>query len=182
MSGPAWPWYVAGPIVGLMVPLSLVIGGRRWGLSSTFRHVCAIASPVKPAFLRYNWKKESWSLFFAAGAVIGGFLAAQWMPNADVPSISPKTIAAIRSLGFEVPRGLVPAEAFSFSHLATWRGFVMVVVGGFLVGFGTRYANGCTSGHAITGVAMREWPSLLATICFFVGGLLMTHVLFGWIF
>lgn len=179
---PAWPWYVAGPIIGLMVPLAILIDNKRWGLSSSFRHLCAMASPVKPAFLRYDWRKDSWNLFFVSGAIIGGFVAAHWIPNAAVPSINPKTVAAIRAIGFDTPRGLVPTEAFAFSQLATWRGFVMVVVGGFLVGFGTRYANGCTSGHSITGLAMREWPSLVATICFFIGGLLMTHVVFAWIF
>ena len=177
-----WPWYVAGPIVGSMVPLALLIGNRRWGVSSSFRHLCAMASPVKPTFLRYDWKRESWSLFFAAGAIIGGFVAAHWIPNAAVPDISPHTVQAIQALGFDAPRGLVPAEAFSFSRLWTTRGFAMVVIGGFLVGFGTRYANGCTSGHAVTGLAMREWPSLVATISFFVGGLFMTHVIFAWIF
>ena len=182
VAGPAWPWYVAGPIIGLTVPLAIMIGNRRWGISSSFRHLCAIASPVKPSFLRYDWSKEIWNLCFVAGAVIGGFVAAQWIPNAPIPDIDPKTVAAIRALGFETPRGLVPTEAFAFSQLITLRGFLMIVVGGFLVGFGTRYANGCTSGHSITGLAMREWPSLLATIAFFAGGLLMTHVVFAWIF
>lgn len=177
-----WPWYVAGPIVGSMVPLALLIGNRRWGLSSSLRHLCAMASPVKPPFLRYDWKPESWNLFFVAGAVIGGFIAAQWIPNAAVPDISPRTVQAIQAIGFDSPRGLVPAEVFSFSQLWTSRGLWMVVIGGFLVGFGTRYANGCTSGHSITGLAMREWPSLVATMSFFAGGLLMTHVFFAWIF
>lgn len=182
LTGPAWPWYVAGPIVGLMVPLAILIGNRRWGVSSSLRHVCAAVSPVKPPFLRYDWKKEAWNLFFVAGAVMGGFIAAHWIPNAPVPDIDPRTVAAIRTLGFDSPRGLVPPEAFAFSELSTARGFLMIVVGGFLVGFGTRYANGCTSGHSITGLAMREWPSLVATVSFFAGGLLMTHVVFAWIF
>lgn len=177
-----WPWYVAGPIIGSMVPLALLVGNRRWGLSSSLRHLCAMASPVKPSFLRYDWKRESWNLFFVAGAVIGGFIAAQWIPNAAVPDISPRTVQAIQAIGFDPPRGLVPAEAFSFSRLGTSRGLWMVVIGGFLVGFGTRYANGCTSGHSITGLALREWPSLVATMSFFAGGLLMTHVVFAWIF
>ncbi|HEU4929313.1 MAG TPA: YeeE/YedE thiosulfate transporter family protein, partial [Candidatus Krumholzibacteria bacterium] len=117
--------------------------------------------------------------FFVAGAIIGGFIAAHFLPNAPVPAVDPRTVEQIRSLGFQAPRGLVPHEVFAFSQLATWRGFVMMVIGGFLVGFGTRYANGCTSGHSITGLAMREWPSLIATIGFFAGGLLMTHVLFA---
>ncbi len=181
MGSPSWPWYIAGPIIGAMVPLAYLIGGRRWGVSSSFRHVCAAISPVKPTFLRYEWKKETWNLCFVGGAVIGGFIGAQFMPNHPVPDIDPRTVAAIRSLGFDSPRGLVPAEAMAFSQLLTWRGFLMVVVGGFMVGFGTRYAGGCTSGHSITGLAMREWPSLLATICFFAGGLLMSHFLLGWI-
>jgi uncharacterized membrane protein YedE/YeeE len=180
MNGPDWPWYVAGPIIGTMVPLSYLIWKRRWGVSSSFRHVCAAVSPVKPDFLRYDWKKEAWILYFVAGSVMGGFIAATWFPNAEVPSIDPRTVDAIRALGFDTPRGLVPPEAFSFSQLVTWRGFAMVVLGGFLVGFGTRYAGGCTSGHAITGLSLREWPSLVATLCFFAGGLLMTHVLMRW--
>ncbi|HLF22672.1 MAG TPA: YeeE/YedE thiosulfate transporter family protein, partial [Burkholderiales bacterium] len=96
-----WPWYVAGPIIGLMVPLAVLIGNRRWGLSSSLRHLCAIASPVKPPFLRYDWKRESWNLYFVAGAVIGGFIAAHWIPNADVPDISPQTVRAIQAFGFD---------------------------------------------------------------------------------
>jgi uncharacterized protein len=182
VASPAWPWYVAGPIVGLMVPLALLIGNRRWGVSSSLRHLCAIALPTKPRFLRYDWKKESWNLFFVAGAVIGGFVAAHFIPNAAVPNLSSRTVDVIQELGFASPRGLVPGEVFAFAHLATWRAFWMVVVGGFLVGFGTRYANGCTSGHSITGLALREWPSLVATLSFFVGGLIMTHLVFPRLF
>jgi uncharacterized membrane protein YedE/YeeE len=175
VASPAWPWYVAGPIVGLLVPLALWIDCRRWGVSSSFRHLCAIGSPIRPAYLRYEWKNESWSLFFVAGAVIGGFVGAHFFPNAAIPNISPRTVAAIQAIGFDSPRGLVPAEVFAIGQLATWRTFCMVIVGGFLVGFGTRYANGCTSGHAITGNALREWPSLVATVSFFIGGLITTY-------
>jgi uncharacterized membrane protein YedE/YeeE len=181
-ASPALPWYVAGPLIGLMVPLALWIDNRRWGISSSLRHLCAIASPIKPSFLRYDWKKEAWNLFFVAGAVIGGFIGAHFIPNAPVPNLSPHTVAAIQALGLESPHGLVPAEVFSFDHLATLPTFCMVVVGGFLVGFGTRYANGCTSGHAITGNALREWPSLVATVSFFVGGLITTHFLLPLLF
>jgi uncharacterized membrane protein YedE/YeeE len=181
MGGPAWPWYVAGPIIGLMVPLALLIGHRRWGVSSSLRHLCAIASPVKPPFLRYDWKKESWNLLFVGGAIVGGFVAAHWIPNAPIPDLDPKTVADLKAIGFDTPRGLVPREAFAFSQVLTSRGFLMMVVGGFFVGFGTRYANGCTSGHSITGLALREWPSLVATVAFFAGGLIMTHVVFGWV-
>ena len=179
MNGPAWPWYVAGPIIGAIVPLAMWIDNRRWGMSSSFRHMCSIISPLKPAYLRYEWKKEAWNLFFVAGAVIGGFIGAHFIPNAAAPAVDARTVEQIRGLGFQEPRGLVPHEVFAFSQLATWRGFVMIVLGGFMVGFGTRYANGCTSGHSISGLALREWPSLVATLSFFAGGLLMTHLLFA---
>jgi uncharacterized membrane protein YedE/YeeE len=177
-----WPWYVAGPIVGLMVPLMLLVGNRRWGVSSSLRHVCAIVLPAKPKYLRYDWKSEAWSLFFVAGAIIGGFIAARFFPNGEVPAVSPRTIAAISALGFESPRGLVPPEVFGIAHLWSLRAVFMVVLGGFLVGFGTRYANGCTSGHAVTGLAYLEWPSLVATLSFFAGGLFMTHVVYRLVF
>lgn len=110
--------------------------------------------------------------------MIGGFLAARFFPNGEVPAVSPRTVSAISALGFDSPRGLVPPEVFSFAHLASLRGILMVVIGGFFVGFGTRYANGCTSGHAVTGLAFFEWSSLVATMSFFVGGLLVTHILY----
>jgi len=177
-----WPWYIAGPMVGLMVPLMILVGNRRWGVSSSFRHVCAIALPRRPAYLRYDWKQESWSLFFVGGAVIGGFLAAHFFPNGEVSSIAPRTRNAIAALGFDAPRGLVPAEVFSLAHVWSARGLLMVVIGGFLVGFGSRYANGCTSGHAVTGLALLEWPALVATLSFFAGGLLVTHVVYPLLF
>lgn len=177
-----WPWYIAGPLVGLMVPLMLLLGNRRWGVSSTLRHVCAIAVPRKPRYLRYDWRAESWSLVFVGGAVLGGFIAARWFPNGDVPAVATSTRDALAALGFDAPRGLVPAEVFSLANLWTLRAVCMVMLGGFLVGFGTRYANGCTSGHAVTGLSFLEWPALVATMSFFAGGLFVTHVVYPLIF
>jgi len=177
-----WPWYIAGPIIGSMVPLMLLIGNRRWGMSATLRHVAAACSPIKPPHLRYDWKKDTWSLLFVVGVVLGGFVAARFFPNGDVSNLSPRTVDAIAQLGFNAPHGLVPAEAVSLSQVATYRGFLMMVVGGLLVGFGTRYANGCTSGHAISGLSFLQWQSLVATIAFFAGGLLCVHVLYPVLF
>ena len=73
--------------------------------------------------------------------------------------------------------GLVPPDLFNWTTLFTLKGFFMMVVSGFLVGFGMRYAGGCTSGHAIMGLSNLQWPSLVATICFMMGGFISTWVI-----
>jgi uncharacterized membrane protein YedE/YeeE len=171
-----WPWYVAGPLIGLMVPLLLLIGNKSFGISSTLRQICAACFPGRISFFQYAWKQESWNLVFAAGIVIGGIIGGIVFRNPEPVQISAATAAELQALGISNLGGLHPAELFSFSALLTFRGFLFVVVGGFLVGFGTRYAGGCTSGHSIMGMSNLQWPSLVATCCFFAGGLLMTWV------
>ncbi len=171
-----WPWYVAGPLIGLTVPLVYLYAGRKWGVSSTFRDVCAATFPRDLDYFDYSWRgRGTWRLTMAVGLVIGGFLAAATGPT-DV-AISSATHADLAALGLTDFSGLVPAELFSWRALTTLPGFLLVVVGGFLVGFGTRYANGCTSGHAISGLSALRLTSLVAVVGFFVGGLISTHLL-----
>lgn len=172
-----WPWYVAGPLIGLMVPLLLKIGNKPFGISSSLRHICAACLPGRIDFFRYDWRKESWSLVLAAGILLGGVLGGLVFGNPDPVRISPATLADLQAFGIANTGGLHPADLFSFRSLGSARGFILVVVGGFLVGFGTRYAGGCTSGHSIMGMSSLQWPSLVATCCFFAGGLLMTWVI-----
>ncbi|HYC84729.1 MAG TPA: YeeE/YedE thiosulfate transporter family protein [Chryseosolibacter sp.] len=178
-----WPWYLAGPIIGIVVPLLLLVGNKRLGVSSTLRHLCAACLPTAslPLF-QYNWKKEIWSLYFVAGILIGGVIAGYLFANPAPVEIAPDTILTLRDLGAE-PRspGLLPEQFFSWSTLLTLKGFLLIVVGGFLVGFGTRYAQGCTSGHGIFGLATFQWPSLVAIACFFVGGIIFSHLVLPWI-
>ena len=170
-----WPWYVAGPLIGLTVPLLLWAGGE-FGVSENLRHICAAVLPTQNDFFRYDWKtKGLWNLTFALGIVLGAALAGILLPPPDaVIAISDATTAALEVIGLETFEGLAPAQVFSWEGLATVPGFVMVVFGGFLVGFGARYAGGCTSGHAISGLANLQLPSLLAVLGFFAGGLLAT--------
>jgi uncharacterized membrane protein YedE/YeeE len=169
-----WPWYVAGPLIGLIVPALLLLGNKTFGISGTLRQVCAACIPANISFFKYDWKKESWNLFFAAGIMIGGFMATSLLSNAGPVHINPHTISLLQQEGIKDFSGLLPKDVFSFSQLFTLRGFVFIIVGGFLVGFGTRYAGGCTSGHAIMGISSLQWPSLVATCCFMVGGFVMT--------
>lgn len=171
-----WPWYVAGPLVGLVVPLLLWAGGE-FGLSENLRHLCAAALPTRLSFFDYDWRRRGlWNLTFAAGIVVGGFVAGTFLASPDpVVAVSVATTADLQALGITSFEGLAPAELFSWEGLMTLPGFVMIVIGGLLVGFGTGYAGGCTSGHAISGLANLQLPSLLAVLGFFAGGLVATH-------
>jgi uncharacterized membrane protein YedE/YeeE len=175
-----WPWYVAGPLIGLMVPLLLVMGNRRFGISSNLRHICA-AFPERIRVFHYDWKTSgSWNLALVAGVVVGGFVSVQWLGAGDV-ALSPGARAQLAALGISDFSGLVPSEIFDWSRLLSVKTLVCVVVGGFLVGFGTAWANGCTSGHGVTGLANFERASLVAVLGFFAGGLLGTFILLPWI-
>ena len=172
-----WPWYVAGPLIGLEVPILLLIGNKTFGVSSSFRHICAACMPGDISFFKYDWKKESWNLFFVLGIVAGGFIATYLLSDPGHVDLNAHTILALRQEGVRDFNGLLPRDIFSFSQLFTLRGFVFMVLGGFLVGFGTRYAGGCTSGHAIMGISSLQWPSLIATCCFMIGGFAMTWLI-----
>lgn len=176
-----WPWYIAGPIIGLMVPVLLIFGNKSFGISSSLRHICAACIPARLPFFTYDWKKEMWNLFFAGGVIIGGFIAAYLMANPLPVAIHPDLITELGGYGITPSAALLPKEIFSWASLFSWRGFLMMVVGGFLVGFGTRYAGGCTSGHSIMGLATLQWPSLVATICFMLGGFIMTNLILPYI-
>lgn len=170
-----WPWYLTGIVIGLTVPMLLLAGNKRLGISSTLRQICAACVPAGIPFLQYDWKKEKWNLFFVAGIAIGGFLGSIVFKNPDAVAISDATLGLLRQQGVAVDRELIPVQLFNWHEVATVRGFLLMVVGGFLVGFGTRYAQGCTSGHGIMGLASLQWTSLLATISFFVGGIVVSH-------
>jgi uncharacterized protein len=175
-----WPWYVAGPLIGLFVPALLLVGNKVFGISSNLSHICAAIAPAKLEFFRleffrYDWRKVGlWNLVFLVGVLIGGFLAFHGGPPQTI-AISAETRASLERLGIHDFSGVVPRELFSWHALLTLRGFVLVVVGGFLVGFGTAYAAGCTSGHAIGGLANFQLPSLIAVFGFFAGGLAATY-------
>lgn len=170
-----WPWYIAGPIIGLSVPALLWVGNKKLGISSTLRQICAASYPAKISFLNYDWKKDSWNLYFAAGILIGGFLGGYVFANPEPVAVSAESVSMFQNWGLDTSRYLLPPEVFQWDTLFTVKGFVMIVVGGFLVGFGTRYAGGCTSGHGIMGLSALQWPSLVATISFFLGGIIFSY-------
>lgn len=176
-----WPWYIAGPIIGLFVPLLLVLGNKRLGISSTLRQICAACWPADISLFKYDWKKDSWNLFFAAGLLVGGFAGGVVFANPEPVAIAQSTIQYLNSLGIADLCGLMPSELFHWSALLTGKGLILMVAGGFCVGFGTRYARGCTSGHGILGISSLQWPSLAATASFFLSGILFSHFVLPYI-
>jgi uncharacterized membrane protein YedE/YeeE len=175
MLSQPWPWYVAGPVIGLFVPALLLLGRKEFGISVNFRHLCAAVAPG-PDFLRYDWWREGrWNLAFVLGVLLGGAVSAALLGDPNPVAISEATRADLAALGLTRFDGLVPSELVSWTALLTPGGFTAVIVGGFLVGFGSRWAGGCTSGHAISGLANLQLSCLVAVMGFFAGGLLATH-------
>jgi len=177
-----WPWYISGPIIGLMVPLSLFIANKTFGISSSLRHICAACMPGNIDFFKYNWRKEIWSLFFVGGVLLGGIITNKFLTSETSINITESTRAELSSLGISDFSSYIPVEIFSWGNLFSLQGLLFIVIGGFMVGFGARWAGGCTSGHAISGLSNFRLVSLVAVIGFFAGGLIVTHFVFPLIF
>lgn len=176
LQGP-WHWSIAGVIIGLTVPALLLIGNRSFGISSSLRHICAACIPANIDFFKYDWKKEIWNLLFVFGIFLGGILAYFFLHNPAPMVVHPDLVTDLATYGINATKtDLVPTEIFSWEQLFTLRGFIFMVIGGFLIGFGTRYAGGCTSGHSIMGLANLQWPSLVATMAFMIGGFITANL------
>jgi len=177
-----WPWYVSGILIAGIMFL-LIFFGKTFGFSSNLRTICAACGGGKyvPLF-NFDWRAQKWNLVFLAGAFIGGLVSSHFLTNGEPVRISPETISDISEMGFAPPVSLLPEELYSMEAAFSLKGFLVLAFGGLMVGFGSRYAGGCTSGHAISGLSNLQLPSLIAVIGFFAGGLIMTHLLMPYIF
>lgn len=172
-----WTWWISGILISVTMFL-LIFFGQSFGFSSNLRTICSAAGGGKLVkFFDFNWKTQIWNLVFLVGAIIGGFIAHQFLSDGAPVQISENTITDLAKLGISAPTSAQPDELFSLESLFTLKGFSILALGGLMVGFGSRYAGGCTSGHAISGLSNLQLPSLIAVIGFFAGGLLMTFVL-----
>lgn len=176
-----WPWYIAGVIIGLTVPMLLLLGNKAFGISSSLRHICAACLPAKLPYFNYNWKKESWNLFFVIGIIIGASLASIFLRSSEPLQINEITKGILEAQNISRFETALPTDIFNWENLLTIKGTVFILIGGFLVGFGTRYAGGCTSGHSIMGLSNLQWPSLIATFCFMAGGFICTWFIIPYI-
>ncbi|SHL42797.1 hypothetical protein SAMN05444266_103305 [Chitinophaga jiangningensis] len=177
-----WHWAVGGVFIGLTVPLLLLLGNKTLGISSTLRQICAACFPADISFFKYDWKAQAWNLFFVGGILIGGILAGCFLEGNAPVEVAAATQQRLQVYHITDFSQLLPIEIFNWNNLFTMKGLIFFVIGGFLVGFGTRYAGGCTSGHSIMGLSNLQWPSLVATICFMAGGFFSANVIVPWIF
>lgn len=171
-----WPWYVSGPLISLTL-FFLLYFGKNFGLSANFRTMCSIAGAGKVSdFFRFDWKSQMWNIVFIIGILIGGYVANNYLKSETPVQVSENVIKELESFGLSnIGESLAPDEIFGLSNVVSIKGFIFLVIGGILVGFGTRWAGGCTSGHAISGLSDLQLPSLLAVIGFFIGGIIMTY-------
>ncbi len=178
-----WPWYVSGPLIAAIMA-ALLFAGKNFGMSSNLRTMCAALGAGKSCdFFSFDWRGQRWNLFVMTGAIFGGFIAMHFLSDSPVPDIHPNVIAQLKRLGFEsAGSNYLPLELFSNSIFTSAKPIALLLAGGFLVGFGARYAGGCTSGHAISGLSNLQLPSLIAVVGFFIGGLVMVHLFFPILF
>jgi uncharacterized membrane protein YedE/YeeE len=179
-----WPWYVAGPIIALVM-FALLYFDKTFGFSSNLRTMCSAAGAGTLAeFFRFDWKNQKWNLAFLVGAVLGGWISFQFLMNHHDVGIDQQTVENLtQDLGFHAPgSSYLPAEIFGPQAIESIGGISLLLIGGVLVGFGARYAGGCTSGHAISGLSNLQVPSLIAVAGFFIGGLIMTHFILPLLF
>ncbi|MES2836578.1 MAG: YeeE/YedE thiosulfate transporter family protein [Bacteroidota bacterium] len=177
-----WSWWFSGIMISTIM-FTLIYFGKTFSFSSNLRTICAAAGGGKFVnFFSFDWKSQLWNILFLVGAILGGFIANQFLSTGEAVQISQNTIDDLSKLGFAAPIAVQPEELFSTEALFSLKGFLVLAIGGLMVGFGSRYAGGCTSGHAISGLSDLQVPSLIAVIGFFIGGLLMTYVLFPLIF
>lgn len=178
-----WPWYFSGFIIG-MIMLCLTYFGKQFGMSSNLETLCSMSGIGKKiTYFNFDWKSNKWNLIVVLGAMLGGFVAVHFMSDPTNVSINPKTIEQLATLGIDAPNGkLAPDVLFGNQTFESPKSILILVIGGVLIGFGSRYAGGCTSGHAISGLSNLQLPSLKAVIGFFIGGLIMVHFVLPLIF
>jgi uncharacterized membrane protein YedE/YeeE len=176
-----WPWYTSGIAIALIM-VALLYFGKSFGFSSNLRTMCTIAGAGKRvAFFDFDWRTQRWNLLFLIGSIIGGVISATLLNNGAPLQLSAATIKDLSALGIRFDGKLNPSQLFGIDALSV-KNVLLMLTGGMLVGFGSRYAGGCTSGHAISGLSNLQLPSLVAVIGFFAGGLIMTHLLLPLIF
>jgi len=178
-----WPWFVAGPVIAFVMFL-LFYFGERFGVSSNLETFCSIGGAGKFSdYFKIDWKQNTWNLIFILGAIAGGFIASNYLTESDAVALNPQTVQDLADIGIQnAGATYLPDEIFSIDTMLSLKGFIILITAGFMVGFGARWAGGCTSGHAIVGLSNLEIPSLISVIGFFVGGLVMTWIILPLIF
>lgn len=178
-----WHWSISGFLIGLVM-LSLIYFGKTFGMSSNLRTFCSIAGAGRKInYFKFDWREQKWNLAVVIGAILGGYFATHFLESDSILQLNTKTLSLLNDYNIDAPNGkIVPNALFGWEIISNYKIVIMLLVGGILIGFGTPYAGGCTSGHAITGLSNLQLPSLIAVIGFFIGGLIAVHFIIPLIF
>ncbi len=144
-----WPFWAGGAAIGTFLLTFLVYGRRMLGVSTGFEDVCAAPFTAQA--------RKSWRLPFMVGIAAGGLLAS---------TLSGGVVLTTAMGTFD-----------TLWHASLPVKIALFTTGGILIGFGTRLAGGCTSGHGISGVAQLAPSSLIATATFMSSGFITTQLL-----
>lgn len=178
-----WHWSVAGFLIAAVM-LLLNYFGKVFGMSSNLRSLCSMTGVGKKvSFFDWNWKSQIWNIIVVVGAMFGGFFAVHFLSDSSNVNLNPQTIIQLNGMGIDSPKGkLLPNVLFGNEIVQSPKMIMILLIGGLLIGFGSRYAGGCTSGHAIAGMSNFQLPSLKAVVGFFIGGLIMSHFILPLLF
>lgn len=160
-----WSPYAVGVGIGVLICLTFLLSDRPIGCSTAYARTSGMIERLfrgavvegKPYYKQFPLVID-WEWMLVAGAVIGGFLSAVLSGDFRIEWVPAKWM-----------------ETFGTSPLL--RCF-SAVIGGILVGFGARWAGGCTSGHGISGTAQMAVSSWMAVVCFFIGGIASAMLIF----
>lgn len=182
-----WGWLFSGFVIALVM-LTLLFFGNVFGLSTTYRTICTLAGAGKNIpFFKMDWRAQRWNLTFAAGIILGGWIAATFLLAKNGPMIAPATLEFLRNNGWTLDpaspnNAFLPPQLFgeeALLHISTW---LKLIMGGILSGFGAQYGGGCTSGHFVSGLSNLQLPSLITLLFFFVGGIIMSNFIIPHLF
>jgi hypothetical protein len=160
-----WSPYIVGAGIGVLSWITWLISNEPIGCSTSFSRIAGMIEKLfrgkkveKKLYYQEVKPEIDWQMMLVIGVVIGALISSllsgdfrlQWIPS-------------VWSLTFGDNMVLRLAAGFA---------------GGILLGFGSRWADGCTSGHGISGTMQLAVSSWISAICFFIGGILMAQLLF----
>ena len=162
-------WSISGILIGLCVPLLLLIDNKTFGISSSLSDV----------WDRNKRRKGRWKFKFLLGVLIGAALTNLWSDPSASLLVSSKVINRLKDWNIDFSQGYYPIGLFNFDN---WSAVLLSLSGGFLVGYGARLANGCTSGHCISGISNLQLSSMIVTLSFFIGAIITSYLIYPMMF
>lgn len=161
-----WSPYVVGALIGLLNLAAMLLSGKTLGASTSFAKASGMIRRIfnrdkvdNNEYYQKTTPTVDWGFMLVVGIVLGSLLSS--------------LLSGDFRLEF-VP--VMWAEEISGSFFIR---FLVALFGGIVLGIGSRWAGGCTSGHGISGTSQLSLISWAAAISFFVGGILSAYLIYG---